>query len=317
MSDASAFSKLVPGFDFLQGLVKNAGAALPNIGQWVAPTLNPEELEKRIQELKTVQFWLDQNSRMISTTIQALEVQRMTLSTLKTMNVSMQDLREAMTLKMPGAEAPAEAPAPSPFAAFMGKPAADNDKPGEASGETAGSSIPGMIDPMQWWGALTQQFSQIAASAMKEGAGDAARNLAGDMMKQGLDAANETLKQAAAMPAAVAQQAAQAASAATAAASAAATAAADVAQAVMPGVAQAADVATQVASQVASQVVSAATQAGLNAGIGAGAGAEDAPAKPVRKRASATAGTKPAGKTASKTAAKSATKTPAAAKKRS
>ena len=26
--------------DFLQGLVKNAGAALPSIGQWVAPTLD-------------------------------------------------------------------------------------------------------------------------------------------------------------------------------------------------------------------------------------------------------------------------------------
>ena len=31
MSDASGFTKLVPGFDFLQGLVKNAGAALPGI----------------------------------------------------------------------------------------------------------------------------------------------------------------------------------------------------------------------------------------------------------------------------------------------
>ncbi|WP_442975530.1 PhaM family polyhydroxyalkanoate granule multifunctional regulatory protein, partial [Salmonella enterica] len=72
------FVKLVPGFDFLQGLVQNAGAVLPNIGQWVAPTLNPEELEKRIDELRTVQFWLEQNARMLGTTIQALEVQRMT-----------------------------------------------------------------------------------------------------------------------------------------------------------------------------------------------------------------------------------------------
>jgi hypothetical protein len=74
MADAPAFTKLVPGFDFLQGLVKNAGSALPNIGQWVAPTLNPEELEKRIEELRTVQFWLEQNARMLGATIQALEV---------------------------------------------------------------------------------------------------------------------------------------------------------------------------------------------------------------------------------------------------
>jgi hypothetical protein len=31
-----------------------------------------------------VQFWLEQNARMLATTIQALEVQRMTLSTLQT-----------------------------------------------------------------------------------------------------------------------------------------------------------------------------------------------------------------------------------------
>ena len=101
MSDAS-FSKLVPGFEFLQGLMKNAGQNLPGvgaIGQWVAPTLNPEELGKRIEELRTVQFWLEQNARMLAATIQALEVQRMTLSTLKTMNVPLAELKEA--LKVP------------------------------------------------------------------------------------------------------------------------------------------------------------------------------------------------------------------------
>ena len=101
MADAPSFAKLVPGFDFLQGLVKNAGAALPSIGQWVAPTLNPEELEKRIGELRTVQFWLEQNARMLAATIQALEVQRMTLSTLKTMNVQMADLRDSLQIRMP------------------------------------------------------------------------------------------------------------------------------------------------------------------------------------------------------------------------
>src|SRR5690242_21599938 len=117
MADASGFTKMVPGFDFLQGLVKNAGAALPNMGQWIAPTLNPEELEKRIEELRTVQFWLEQNARMLGTTIQALEVQRMTLSTLQTMNVQVDDLRESLKIKMPtpaATTAGSAPPAPSP-----------------------------------------------------------------------------------------------------------------------------------------------------------------------------------------------------------
>jgi prefoldin subunit 5 len=164
MSDNNTlpFAKLVPGFDFLQGLVKNAGSALPSIGQWVAPTLNPEELEKRIEELRTVQFWLEQNARMLAATIQALEVQRMTLSTLKTMNVPLTALRDSLKVREPDA-----APA---------------------------------VDPMQWWGALTKQFTQLATTAMKDSAGEAAKTLAGSMVKQSFDAAEQTLKKAVEAP---------------------------------------------------------------------------------------------------------------------
>ena len=159
MAAAHDFSNMVPGFDFLQGLVKNASSALPSLGQWVAPTLDPEELGKRIEELKTVQFWLEQNARMIGTTVQALEVQRMTLTTLKTMNVQVADLAEAFKLKDP-APAPKPAPAPAPKSASAPAPA-----PAPAASGAAG---PGVVDPMQWWGALTQQFTQLAAQALKE-----------------------------------------------------------------------------------------------------------------------------------------------------
>lgn len=176
---APDFAKLVPGFDFLQGLVKNAGSVLPNIGQWVAPTLNPEELEKRIEELRTVQFWLEQNARMLGATIQALEVQRMTLSTLQTMNVPVAELREALQVKVPSAPA-AEAPAAK-------RPAA---KRKSAKAEAAA----GVVDPMHWWGALTKQFTTLATQAMKDAASDSAKNLATGLVKQSFNAAEQTLK---------------------------------------------------------------------------------------------------------------------------
>ncbi len=210
MADAAAFAKLVPGFDFLQGLVKNAGSALPNIGQWVAPTLNPEELEKRIEELRTVQFWLEQNARMLGATIQALEVQRMTLSTLKTMNVQMDDLRDAMTLRMPEAAAAGSAAAAEPE-----KKSAPAKKKPAAKKAAASAAAAQPVDPMQWWGALTKQFTELAASAMKDGATDAAKNLAGTMVKQSFDAAGQTLKKAASVPGAVARGAGAAARTAT------------------------------------------------------------------------------------------------------
>ncbi|MDI4634514.1 hypothetical protein J7U46_15750 [Pelomonas sp. V22] len=201
MADTS-FTKFVPGFDFLQGLVKNAGSALPGIGQWVAPTLNPEELGKRIEELRTVQFWLEQNARMLNATIQALEVQRMTLSTLQTMNVPLAELRDS--LKMPMPEMPAFPGLPAkPKAAARAKKVVE-DKAEAAKPATKADAKTPPVDPMQWWGALSQQFTQLAANAMKDQATDAAKNLAGAMVKQSFDAAGETLRKAASMPGAVA-----------------------------------------------------------------------------------------------------------------
>lgn len=174
------FTKMVPGFDFLQGLVKNASSVLPNIGQWVAPTLDPEELSKRIEELRTVQFWLEQNARMLGATIQALEVQRMTLSTLKTMNVQVADLRDAMKIRLPDTDADA----PSRAAAA----------PRRKSAAPAAAVPGGVVDPMQWWGALTKQFGTLATQAMKDAASDSAKNLAGSLVKQSIHAAENTIK---------------------------------------------------------------------------------------------------------------------------
>ena len=168
------FAKMVPGFEFLQSLMKNGAGAMPAIGQWVAPTLDPAEIEKRINDLRTVQFWLEQNARLIGATIQALEVQRMTLSTLQTMNLPMADVRDALKIK-PAEPAPMPMPMPTskPAApAAGGTPAQKSAPPRRAKAEsTARAAAPAAVDPMQWWGALTQQFTEIAATALKDGAG--------------------------------------------------------------------------------------------------------------------------------------------------
>ena len=207
--DMSSFGKFVPGFDFLQNLAKQAagGAAqsipqLPNLGSWVAPTLNVEELDKRIDELKAVQFWLDQNAMALKATIQALEVQKMTLATLKGMNFNFGDVANAFKLKaadsvMSGVQKVTEraSDTAATVGSFAGtesgtvspqntdakkstKPATKTDVPDMAAG---------MVDPMQWWGALTKQFGDIANTAMKEAAKqtaiDVTKDVATDMAK--------------------------------------------------------------------------------------------------------------------------------------
>jgi hypothetical protein len=204
---APDMTKMVPGFEFLQDLVKNAGSALPGFGQWVAPTLDPDEIGRRVDELRTVQFWLEQNGRMIATTIQALEVQRMTLSTLKSMNVQAGDLAEAFKIRMP--QAPAPSPAPSPAAdgdarAARGRKAIGAptpEAPADPAASPAAGAAPGVVDPMQWWGALTQQFTQIAARAVQDGTAGTAAQMAGEMVRQSTDAMGQALERAR-MPAA-------------------------------------------------------------------------------------------------------------------
>jgi hypothetical protein len=210
MSDSSAFGfgKFVPGFDFLQNLAKGATQTIPqmpNLGNWVAPTLNVEELDKRIEELKAVQFWLDQNAVALKATIQALEVQKMTLATLKGMNFNMGDVANAFKLKaadtmMSGVQKVADtAGAASQMAAGFGFGAVPAPAPApapapEAKAEAAAPAA-GVVDPLQWWGALTQQFQQIAASAIKDSAAqvamDTTKNMATGLAKEALKTASD------------------------------------------------------------------------------------------------------------------------------
>jgi hypothetical protein len=186
MSDTSAFGfgKFVPGFDFLQNLgqAANPGAkgspqGMPNMASWVAPTLSVEELDKRIQELKTVQFWLEQNTNALKATIQALEVQKMTLSTLQGMNVNMSELAKAFTAKMPDLQPkdtakPAETHSAAGSSSDQAKASAEGSTQGSAQGTAQGPAV----DPMQWWGSLTQQFQNIAAAAVKDVAAKAMKD---------------------------------------------------------------------------------------------------------------------------------------------
>ena len=205
MSDSPAFDfgKFIPGFDFLQNLATSAkGAAAGPVSalrNWVAPTVSVEELDKRITELKAVLFWLEQNSTALKATIQALEVQKMTLATLQGMNLSMAEVAKAFTVATPAkpAAAPASEPAAPPHwpfaaaAAPAAQPAAapaevepepDPEPPARAAAPARKTKTkaaaaaapvtgaPALADPMQWWGALTQQFQQIAANAVREAA---------------------------------------------------------------------------------------------------------------------------------------------------
>ncbi|MFM9991386.1 MAG: PhaM family polyhydroxyalkanoate granule multifunctional regulatory protein [Burkholderiaceae bacterium] len=133
------FQKMIPGFDFLKQLSTQGSTSIP-MSSWVTPSLDPKEIEKKIQELKAIQFWLEQNSKALSATIQAMEVQRMTLSTLQGMNLSAEQLSQSLQFKTPDTKAT----------------------------KTPTNEETSAVDPMAWWGSLTQQFTQIAEKTVQD-----------------------------------------------------------------------------------------------------------------------------------------------------
>ncbi len=205
-NDTSGFGKFVPGFDFLQNLAKGASQnipQMPNLANWVAPTLNVEELDKRIEELKNVHFWLEQNSRALGATIQALEVQKMTLATLKGMNFNLGDVTNALKLKAADSIA-SGVQSVTEKAASTAKTLSDvasSASKGDAKGAAKAAGVPGLVDPLQLWGSLTQQFQNIAATAMKEAtaktAVDMTKNMATGLAKEAIKSAKAAGKKAA------------------------------------------------------------------------------------------------------------------------
>lgn len=188
-SDHSGIGKFVPGFDFLQNLAKGATSnipQMPNLSNWVAPTLNVEELESRIEELKAVHSWLEQNSRALGATIQALEVQKMTLSTLKGMNFNIGDVANALKLKaaesvQSGVQRVTERAA-STEKTISDVASGINNSLRTKAGKIV-SVAGGLVDPLHLWSSLSQQFQQIAAGAMKE----ATAKTAADVTKNSVD----------------------------------------------------------------------------------------------------------------------------------
>ncbi|SEI62025.1 PhaM family polyhydroxyalkanoate granule multifunctional regulatory protein [Achromobacter sp. NFACC18-2] len=162
----------------------------------MAPPMNLEDLDRRIAELRSVENWLRMNLSMLSSTIQGMEVQRSTISTLRAFvdSASRMDLG---TAPEGGAPSPLEValglkPAPKSAGAGHGSSAQpDNAASGQAkedasaqsdaaSGSAAGASATGgaesaaaMSEQMgaaaqsaskAWWDLLQQQFNQIAAA---------------------------------------------------------------------------------------------------------------------------------------------------------
>ena len=79
-------------FEMFRRLWGPLGVPVPGMAM---PTLDPNEIDKRVQELKSVEMWLSMNLNMLRTAIQGLEMQK---AGLEGINAAMQ---QAMQMGMP------------------------------------------------------------------------------------------------------------------------------------------------------------------------------------------------------------------------
>lgn len=173
----------------LWGSMSVPGMGVPGI---TAPTMSVEELDKKINDLRAVEAWLNLNTSMLRGSIQALEVQRGTIATLKSMGASL-----AAAITQPGASekslfesvpyasaffqqatAAAPAPQPAPKPAPAPPPAAaptPTPQPAAAATSDASSQAAAQLaNPSAWWNLLQDQFKQAVSTAMSPDAASAA-----------------------------------------------------------------------------------------------------------------------------------------------
>ena len=67
-------------FEFMQKMWNPMGLPIPGM---IAPTMNVEDLEKKIAELKAVETWLTMNTGFVQMTVKTLEMQKAGLESLQ------------------------------------------------------------------------------------------------------------------------------------------------------------------------------------------------------------------------------------------
>lgn len=144
------------GMAAFPGATPGLPPSLASMSDMMAPLTNVEELDKRITDLRAVEQWLKLNLGMLQSAIQALEVQRATLATLRAFGAFAQT---SMSAAEEAAVAAAKAAAAPPDEA-PGADAPPSD--GDAAAQNPA------FDPAGWWNLLQAQFSQLANLAMAQ-----------------------------------------------------------------------------------------------------------------------------------------------------
>lgn len=154
------------------GFIKKLWGGL-NVPGVVTPPMSVEELDKKIQDLKTVESWLTVNMNMLRATIQGLEVQRATITALQNLGESFAEhakkaggAAEQMASSFAQSRAASPGwPMPEPVAPEQTATAPETPEPAPQKSANSNSdnadatgAASNFTSPAAWWGMMQDQF---------------------------------------------------------------------------------------------------------------------------------------------------------------
>ncbi|MDR3096960.1 MAG: transcriptional regulator [Paraburkholderia sp.] len=157
MMRLTPFGSAFPGSE--PGAGQGLGPSLSMMSDMMTPLTNIDELDKRVTDLRAIEQWLKLNLSMLQSAIQALEVQRATLSTLRAFGAFAQSQMSPSNAQ--------SAPEPEPRAA-RAQPGAEPAGAQQGAGADASAVPPPGFDASAWWNLLQSQFNQLAQFAMAQ-----------------------------------------------------------------------------------------------------------------------------------------------------
>lgn len=174
----------LPGMGEAMDFVQRAWSSF-NLPSGMTPTLDVDEIDRRIADLRTVEQWLTLNLNMVQSAIQGLEIQRGTLAALTAFGNAVGGsagldptaVARAMATAMAPTRAPRGAgeapppPEPAPRPASHRRPDADHATAaaggsGEGGAAKRTDAPAEAANPAVWWNLLQGQFSQLAQAAL-------------------------------------------------------------------------------------------------------------------------------------------------------
>jgi hypothetical protein len=140
-------------------LLKSMWGSLPGTSQvpgFLVPTVDVDELDKRITDLRAAESWVEVNLNMLRATIQGLEVQRHTIVALKSLSAMPSPAVAAPPASWSASPAPPDPEAPEPPA---------STSTGADSPPAAATGLPGLAAD-NWLTYMQDQFAKVAQAAL-------------------------------------------------------------------------------------------------------------------------------------------------------